>query len=63
MIVKGDGGDIVSWGASFSGDGGSNNVEEYRGLLAGLLDVKDRRKTSFDFVVAIGDSRLVVDQM
>ena len=63
VIVEGDGGEIVSWGASFSGDGGSNNVEEYRGLLAGLLDVKERRNTPFDLIVAIGDSRLVIDQM
>ena len=63
VLVEGAGGDIVSWGAMFSGDGGSNNVEEYRGLLAGLLDVKERRKTIFDLVVVVGDSKLVIDQM
>ena len=54
---------MASWGASFSNDGGSNNVEEYRGLLAGLLDVKERRESEFSLIVAVGDSRLVIDQM
>ena len=63
MVVEGAGGEVVSWGASFSGDGGSNNVEEYRGLLAGLLDVKERRHSLFDLIVVVGDSRLIIDQM
>ena len=63
MVVECPSWEVVSWGARFSSDGASNNVEEYRGMIDGLKDVKGRRKSLYDLIVVVGDSKLIIDQM
>ena len=53
---------VVAHGFQYSGDFASNNIEEYRGMVAGLQEVGKRRKHG-DLITVMGDSQLVVKHM
>ena len=62
VIVHHNTGRVVQWGFQYSGDYASNNIEEYRGMIAGLREVK-RLKSHGDLVAVMGDSQLIVKHM
>ena len=54
---------VVTFGFAFSSDGASNNVEEYRGLIAGVKAVTVVSTSESDQVVVLGDSQLIINQV
>ena len=50
---------MISFGFDYFSDRGSNNVEEYRGLINGLKANFMISTSSFDQIVILGDSQLV----
>ena len=62
VIMNHNTGRVVTWGSQYSGDFASNNIEEYRGMIAGLREVGNWR-TEGDLVAVMGDSQLVIKHM
>ena len=54
---------VLTFGFAFSADGASNNVEEYRGMIAGLRAVTLLSASEDDSIVVLGDSQLVINQV
>ena len=54
---------MVTFGFDFSSDGASNNVEEYRGLIAGLRVGTIASTSDEDRIVVLGDSQLIINQV
>lgn len=63
VIMHYNTGEVVDWGFQYSGDYASNNIEEYRGMIAGLRAVKRWAWLGHDRVCVMGDSQLVVNHM
>ena len=53
---------IVQWGCQYSGDYASNNIEEYRGMIAGLRAAIGWRREG-DLIAVVGDSQLLTKHM
>lgn len=62
LIMHHNTGQVVQWGFQYSGDYASNNIEEYRGMIAGLREV-DNWRTQGDLIAVMGDSQLVTNHM
>ena len=52
----------VEYGFQYSSDYASNNIEEYRGMIAGMRAAKRWCTAGHDMVAVMGDSQLVVDR-
>ena len=61
-LVHHNTGRLVKWGFQYSGDFASNNIEEYRGMIAGLQAALEVRLRG-DLLVVMGDSQLITKHM